>query len=93
MKNKNRELLELIDKKINDELSLDEQSFLDHEISLNPSLSLEIDLHKEVDQALMETDVINLRKNLKISLTFGQITLLLQLSNTTADLGCFSCSV
>lgn len=61
---RNRFSVEEIDNYINDELDGDELSRFENELSLNNSLQQEVGLHREIEDALLEHDIINLREDI-----------------------------
>ena len=56
--------IEEIDQFLNMELSEDELASFESELSNNPDLVAELDLHREIDAALLEKDVMHLRNKL-----------------------------
>lgn len=56
--------IEEIDRYLNSELDEDERSSFENELTQNPDLAAELELHKEIAQALVEDDVMNLRDQL-----------------------------
>ena len=59
------EKIELIDGYIYQQLSEEQMASFESEIAINSSLVNEIELIKNIDMALMESDVMNLRNNLQ----------------------------
>jgi len=53
-----------IDKYLNQDLKPEDMQLFEEELAFNGSLVRDVNLHKEVDSALMETDIINLRASL-----------------------------
>lgn len=66
MKTLEKDLFELIDEKLSGELSGDELEAFDVELQDDPELLKEFELHKEVDEAIQESEVIELRKKLDL---------------------------
>ncbi len=56
---------EYIDKYLSQELTGEELREFNAELAINPELEEEIELHKEIEMAIQEKDVINLRKKLQ----------------------------
>lgn len=57
---------EEIDQYLRDELSEDERLSFESELSNNPDLAAELKLHAEIDSAISETDILNLRAKLGV---------------------------
>lgn len=57
--------IEDIEKYLNNELSFDQLTSFEAELNSNKKLLKEVDLIKDIDQALAESDIIQLRNNLK----------------------------
>jgi len=55
----------LIDRYLSNEMTEAELNEFEFEIKLNPDLSEELDLHIEVQQAIQEQDIVNMRENMK----------------------------
>lgn len=72
MKNIENSLVALIDRKINNELTEDELRNFDELLGNDPALDQEVRLYQEIDEALNETDVIDLRTNLDNIYQFTQ---------------------
>jgi tetratricopeptide (TPR) repeat protein len=66
MKTINKDLFELIDQKLYGELNEQELEAFDQELMEDANLQAELELHKEVDEAIMESEVIELRKKLEL---------------------------
>jgi tetratricopeptide (TPR) repeat protein len=66
MKTINKDLYELIDQKLNGELNERELEAFDQELMDDANLMAEFELHQEVDEAIMESEVIELRKKLDL---------------------------
>lgn len=64
MKNIENSLAALIDRKINNELTEEELKNFDELLRADPNLEEELRLSHEIDDAISETDVIDLRNNL-----------------------------
>ena len=66
MKTLEKDLFELIDEKLSGELSGAELEAFDLDLENDADLMAEFELHKEVDEAIQESEVIELRKKLDI---------------------------
>ena len=66
MKTLEKDLFELIDEKLIGELSREAQEAFDLDLMNDAELMAEFELHKEVDEAIQESEVIELRKKLEI---------------------------
>ncbi|MEN8225848.1 MAG: hypothetical protein ABFS05_10885 [Bacteroidota bacterium] len=66
MKTLEKDLFELIDEKLSGELSNEELEAFDMDLENDPELMAEFELHKEVDEAIQESEVIELRKKLDL---------------------------
>jgi tetratricopeptide (TPR) repeat protein len=56
---------EIIDKYLSNELNEDEQKWFEHELTSNPDFAHEVLLHKNINKAILENDIINLRSQLQ----------------------------
>ncbi|MEE4256062.1 MAG: tetratricopeptide repeat protein [Bacteroidales bacterium] len=66
MKTLEKDLFELIDEKLSGELAGEELEAFDKELKDDPELMAEFELHAEIDEAIQESEVIELRKKLDI---------------------------
>lgn len=66
MKTIEKNLFELIDEKLSGELSAEELEDFDLDLQNDPDLNAEFELHKEIDEAIQESEVIELRKKLDL---------------------------
>jgi tetratricopeptide (TPR) repeat protein len=64
MKNIENSLVALIDRKINKEITNEELEQFDELLKTNPQLNEELQLHMDVNDAIKEIDVIDIRQNL-----------------------------
>lgn len=66
MKTLEKDLFELIDDKLSGELSGEALEAFDTDLANDPELQSEFELHKEVDEAIQESEIIELRKKLDL---------------------------
>jgi hypothetical protein len=66
MKTLDKDLFELIDDKLSGELTGEELEAFDKELQDDPELNAEFELHQEIDEAIQESEVIELRKKLDL---------------------------
>ena len=66
MKTLDKNLFELLDNKLSGELSGDELEAFDMDLENDPELMAEFELHQEIDEAIQESEVIELRKKLDL---------------------------
>ncbi len=66
MKTLEKDLFELIDGKLNGELGGEELETFENDLKDDPELMAEFELHKEIDEAIQESEVIELRKKLDL---------------------------
>jgi tetratricopeptide (TPR) repeat protein len=66
MKTLEKDLFELIDGKLSGELSGEELEAFDADLMDDPELMAEFELHQEIDEAIQESEVIELRKKLDL---------------------------
>lgn len=66
MKTLEKDLFELIDDKLSGELSGEELEAFNSDLANDPELQAEFELHKEVDEAIQESEIIELRKKLDL---------------------------
>jgi len=66
MKALEKDLFELIDEKLSGELRGEELEAFDRDLMNDPELMAEFELHKEIDEAIQESEVIELRKKLDL---------------------------
>lgn len=66
MKTLEKDLFELIDDKLSGELSGEALEAFDTDLANDPELESEFELHKEVDEAIQESEIIELRKKLDL---------------------------
>ena len=66
MKTLERDLFELIDEKLSGELEGNDLAAFDKDLKDDPELMAEFELHKEIDEAIQESEVIELRKKLDL---------------------------
>jgi len=66
MKTLEKDLFELIDEKLSGELDGVELEDFDKDLKDDPELMAEFELHKEIDEAIQESEVIELRKKLDL---------------------------
>lgn len=66
MKTLEKDLFELIDDKLSGELSGEDLEAFNSDLANDPELQAEFDLHKEVDEAIQESEIIELRKKLDL---------------------------
>lgn len=66
MKTLEKDLFELIDEKLSGELSGEELEAFDLDLMNDPELMSEFELHEEIDEAIQESEVIELRKKLDL---------------------------
>ena len=66
MKTLEKDLFELIDEKLSGELSGESLEAFDMDLEKDAELMAEFELHKEVDEAIQESEVIELRKKLEL---------------------------
>jgi tetratricopeptide (TPR) repeat protein len=66
MKTLEKDLFELIDEKLSGELMGEELEAFDQDLKDDPDLMSEFELHKEIDEAIQESEVIELRKKLDL---------------------------
>ena len=66
MKTLEKDLFELIDEKLSGELSGEGLEAFDMDLENDAELMAEFELHKEVDEAIQESEVIELRKKLEL---------------------------
>ena len=66
MKTLEKDLFELIDEKLSGELSVESLEAFDMDLEKDAELMAEFELHKEVDEAIQESEVIELRKKLEL---------------------------
>lgn len=66
MKTLEKDLFELIDDKLSGELSGPELESFDMDLANDPDLQAEFELHQEVDEAIQESEIIELRKKLDL---------------------------
>jgi len=66
MKTLEKDLFELIDEKLSGELSGEELEAFDLDLMNDPELRSEFELHEEIDEAIQESEVIELRKKLDL---------------------------
>jgi hypothetical protein len=55
----------LIDKYINGEITEDELKLFENELKINPQLKAELELHKKIDDAIINDDLANFNKRMK----------------------------
>lgn len=66
MKTLEKDLLELIDEKLSGELMGEELEAFEKDLKDDPDLMAEFELHEEIDEAIQESEVIELRKKLDL---------------------------
>ncbi len=66
MKTLEKDLFELIDEKLSGELTGEELEAFDSDLMDDPELMAEFELHAEIDEAIQESEVIELRKKLDL---------------------------
>ena len=66
MKTLEKDLFKLIDEKLSGELSGEELEAFDLDLKDDPELMAEFELHQEIDEAIQESEVIELRKKLDL---------------------------
>lgn len=66
MKTLEKDLFELIDEKLSGELTGEELEAFDSDLMDDPDLMAEFELHAEIDEAIQESEVIELRKKLDL---------------------------
>ena len=66
MKTLEKDLFELIDAKLSGELSAEDLEDFDLDLQNDPELNAEFELHKEIDEAIQESEVIELRQKLDL---------------------------
>ena len=66
MKTLEKDLFELIDEKLSGELMGEELEAFDKNLKDDPDLMSEFELHEEIDEAIQESEVIELRKKLDL---------------------------
>ncbi|RLD82078.1 MAG: hypothetical protein DRJ15_02650 [Bacteroidetes bacterium] len=66
MKTLEKDLLELIDEKLSGELMGEELESFEKDLKDDPDLMAEFELHEEIDEAIQESEVIELRKKLDL---------------------------
>lgn len=66
MKTLEKDLFELLDDKLSGELSGEELEAFDMDLADDPELMAEFELHQEIDEAIQESEVIELRKKLDL---------------------------
>ena len=66
MKTLEKDLFKLIDEKLSGELGGEELEDFDLDLMEDPELMAEFELHKEIDEAIQECEVIELRKKLDL---------------------------
>jgi hypothetical protein len=66
MKTLEKDLLELIDEKLSGELMGEELEDFEKDLQDDPDLMAEFELHAEIDEAIQESEVIELRKKLDL---------------------------
>jgi tetratricopeptide (TPR) repeat protein len=66
MKTLDKNLFELLENKLSGELSVDELEAFDMDLENDPDLMAEFELHQEIDEAIQESEVIELRKKLDL---------------------------
>jgi hypothetical protein len=66
MKTLEKDLFELIDEKLSGELVGEELEAFEQDLRDDPDLMAEFELHQEIDEAIQESEVIELRKKLEL---------------------------
>jgi len=66
MKTLEKDLFELIDEKLSGELGGDDLEAFERDLKDDPELLAEFELHQEIDEAIQESEVIELRKKLDL---------------------------